>query len=1109
MPENLRILFVDDSENDVFLIVREIKKGGFDVDFNRVETPEALRSALNGDPWDLVIIDYVIPNFGGPEALKILQEYSQDIPSIVTSGIVAEDIIVETLHAGAFDYILKNNLTRLVPAIRATLQDAENLREKRWQQEEIQRLYKELSIKYEVADICLSIADKDMYGEVLDIVLREMKSRFGVFGFLNDRGEFVCPSMTRDVWDVCQIPDKDIVLPPEKWGSSNWGESLRTGQVTFSNMRSSVPVGHIDIERSLNVPINHHGQTIGLLMVANKDSDYDQGDIALLKMIADHLSPILNARLETARESYKRERSETKYRTLYDSTSDAVMVLNQNGFIDCNNATIKMFGGDIKKDIISKHPGELSPMNQPCGAESSFLANEQISAAMETGSARFEWIHKRLGTGEEFPAEVLLSRMIIDNDHVLQATVRDITERKKMEFEREHLLDKMKEKADQNQALLDSARAILEENEFKVTARKIFDSCRKAIGGTSGYVALLSEDGMENKVLFLEAGGLPCSVNPDSPMPIRGLREEAYRLGMAVCHNDFHNSEHAEYLPSGHVELRNVLFAPLNISAKTVGIMGIANKPGDFSEKDKKLAEGFGELAAIALRNSMAREALRESEERYRSVSESINIGVSLIGKNMEILTLNRKMKEWFPLVEESTNPLCYQAFNNPPRENPCEYCPTIKTLSDGQIHESITTIPTENGIRHYRLQSSPVLDSRGKVVAATELVEDITDQVLSDQKLEDYSKNLEKMVEERTQQLEDALRITEQGRDRTDAILKSVADGLLVTDNRNNVILMNHAAEDALGIRFSDVYNRPIQFAIEDASLSEKFSYTLNKQQTGYEFDLTCEQSKNSADRIMRGRTSVIVTRDGSVSGVVTLIQDVTKEREIDRMKTEFISTAAHELRTPLTSIRGFSEILLMRDNISQEDQKKYLGYIQKQSVSLANIINDLLDISRIESGKGFQLNKKRCDGRTAIKAIVTQFQEISEKHSFVTVWYEKPVDLWVDLDKMEQVLQNLLSNAVKYSPNGGTITIKTMVKDDYFIICVQDEGMGMTQDQVSHIFDKFYRADASNTAIEGTGLGMSIVKYIVEAHKGKIHVSSQKNVGTEVKILLPLKNV
>lgn len=165
-------------------------------------------------------------------------------------------------------------------------------------------------------------------------------------------------------------------------------------------------------------------------------------------------------------------------------------------------------------------------------------------------------------------------------------------------------------------ALMNAAEAILGNNNFTESARAIFDYCRQVTGATSGYVALLNADGSENELLFLESGGLPCSVDPNLPMPIRGLRAEAYRTAKPVRENDFMNSKWAELMPSGHVNLRNVLFAPLVVDGKTCGLIGLANKPEPFDKEDAAIAGGFGHLAAIALRNS------RDIEARNRAEAE-------------------------------------------------------------------------------------------------------------------------------------------------------------------------------------------------------------------------------------------------------------------------------------------------------------------------------------------------------------------------------------------------------------------------------------------------------------------------------------------------------
>ena len=188
-------------------------------------------------------------------------------------------------------------------------------------------------------------------------------------------------------------------------------------------------------------------------------------------------------------------------------------------------------------------------------------------------------------------------------------------ENKTEQFHISEITEKYEIKEKEISALLFATETILKSEKFSVTAKQVFDSCANLIGAKAGYVALLSDDGAENELLFLEDGGMPCTVSPELPMPIRGLRETAYRTGKVVYDNDFMKSEWVKYMPKGHMDLRNVLFSPLNIDNKTVGIMGFACKDGDFTENDAKIATAFGNYAAIALRNSQILEELTASNK--------------------------------------------------------------------------------------------------------------------------------------------------------------------------------------------------------------------------------------------------------------------------------------------------------------------------------------------------------------------------------------------------------------------------------------------------------------------------------------------------------------
>ena len=189
-------------------------------------------------------------------------------------------------------------------------------------------------------------------------------------------------------------------------------------------------------------------------------------------------------------------------------------------------------------------------------------------------------------------------------------------------------------------SIMNGSKSVLEQKGFTESARAIFDHCKNLIGATSGYVALLSDTGEENEVLFLEAGGLPCDVNPNLPMPIRGLRAEAYHSNKAVYHNDFMNSEWIDFMPKGHVILKNVMFAPLVINEKTVGIIGLANKATDFNDNDAKMANGFGELAAIALQNNRNLDQRIAAEQQQEKLIIDLNKALSEVKKLTGLLPI-------------------------------------------------------------------------------------------------------------------------------------------------------------------------------------------------------------------------------------------------------------------------------------------------------------------------------------------------------------------------------------------------------------------------------------------------------------------------------------
>ena len=244
---------------------------------------------------------------------------------------------------------------------------------------------------------------------------------------------------------------------------------------------------------------------------------------------------------------------------------------------------------------------------------------------------------------------------------------------------------------------------------------------------------------------------------------------------------------------------------------------------------------------------------------------------------------------------------------------------------------------------------------------------------------------------------------------------------------------------------------------------------------------------------------------QDGKLQGFVIGLHDISLFKEVERMKDDFLSTAAHELRTPLTSVQGFSEILLTRE-LPEDRQKTYLDTINKQSTQLAQIIDDLLDISRLEAGKGLDLNPEPVDMTVLVTEALQPFVDTSPSHRFVLEGLAESPPVQGDPFRLGQVVRNLLSNAVKYSPDGGLVVVRAETEGDYLAISVEDKGLGMTPEQQAHLFERFYRADAVNRSIGGTGLGLTICKLIVDGHGGQMRVVSEYGMGSTFTFTVPL---
>ncbi|MER3402491.1 MAG: hypothetical protein C4337_04155 [Armatimonadota bacterium] len=336
---------------------------------------------------------------------------------------------------------------------------------------------------------------------------------------------------------------------------------------------------------------------------------------------------------------------------------------------------------------------------------------------------------------------------------------------------------------------------------------------------------------------------------------------------------------------------------------------------------------------------------------------------------------------------------------------------------------------------------------------------------------------------------------------------IESLRAGLLLVNQNGRINQMNAAARRVFGLG-SDVLGKPYHEIISNEVVRTMIRQALEEEKEGELIEVTVHF--DNKEHIYQVQNAIVRGEDQKPMGTVMIFNDITDIRNLERMKSAFVATVSHELRTPLTAIKGFIATLLMDsdDAFPPEERREFYSIIDQETDRLTRLINDLLNIARIEAGESLKPVYKEVDFYKLSQKVVMIQRQATNKHAIV---HDVPSDLpkiIADEDKVDQILTNLLSNAIKYSPNGGEIRVKAWEEDaDHIIFYVSDQGMGIPKQHLTKIFEKFHRVDNTDTRKQyGTGLGLYLVKHLVEViHGGQIWVESEVGVGSTFYVRLP----
>jgi len=388
------------------------------------------------------------------------------------------------------------------------------------------------------------------------------------------------------------------------------------------------------------------------------------------------------------------------------------------------------------------------------------------------------------------------------------------------------------------------------------------------------------------------------------------------------------------------------------------------------------------------------------------------------------------------------------------------------------------------------------------KSAIINELIEIINEQFDSYATIAELEKQIEAMGIQ--------IRLSQGQKTNTESIIYSIRDAVIVVDEFDKLSMANEASEKFFGFKLGDSQHKPISEIIgQDKSAFVEYLRQSRKSRVRHarkEMEFPSDSEVKTLDCIV----SCVYDQRDEVCGAVAVLHDITREKEISKMKNDFVSHVSHELKTPLSSITAYSEMLMDGEADDEKTRKEFYSVIQSQAKRLNRLIEDILNISRIESGL-IKVNKEPLSLTMLIEEQMKMIKGFAEEKN-IEVSCRKLIvfdQVYGDRDMISQVIVNLLSNAVKYTPSGGSVKIGTEVDETAQIarVTVTDTGVGIPAGEVDHVFDKFYRVGANKKCAKGTGLGLNLVKQMVEkVHSGRVFVTSEVGVGSTFGFELPL---
>ena len=382
-------------------------------------------------------------------------------------------------------------------------------------------------------------------------------------------------------------------------------------------------------------------------------------------------------------------------------------------------------------------------------------------------------------------------------------------------------------------------------------------------------------------------------------------------------------------------------------------------------------------------------------------------------------------------------------------------------------------------------ISRSFIKDEQGNIIYIVNIVRNITDTM-------DY----EKQITQERAIVQSYLNVSDV------AILTFDKEGNITFANNKGLEILGCCEEDIIGKNWFDT------FVIESKKEEQRgqYIYVMDNPSSHISYYESYVITKNGDEIVVGWHTSLVKDNNGNVTGMLAYGDDATQRKEMERMKAEFLNTVSHEIRTPLNLLLAFIQLLISNENLEKEKVRKYYDTMYKETRRLSDLINDFLDIQKLESGR-HSFIKSKMSILDAIDEVVEIFEIVENRNIILDLDKGHYSYIYGDYFKIKQLITNLVSNAMKYSADNDEITIKVREKDGFIYVFVIDKGLGIPQESIPRLFTKFYRVDNSDhRRVGGTGLGLVICKEIIVAHGGDIGVNSKFGDGSEFYFFVPV---